>query len=82
MGLITPEMSAIWAKALNEGDEPLSGYNTRCAFLKGMVFTVPFKQFAEEVAHTYIIKDAWGDERDVRDADVIVTVSMLKLWNS
>ena len=82
MGLITPEMSAIWAKALNEGDEPLSGYNTRCAFLKGMVFTVPFKQFAEEVAHTYTIKDAWGDERDIRDADVIVTVSMLKLWNS
>ncbi len=82
MGLITPEMSAIWAEALNEGVEPLSGYNTRCAFLKGMVFTVPFKQFAEEVAHTYIIKDAWGDERDIRDADVIVTVSMLKLWNS
>ena len=47
-----------------------------------MVFTVDFKKFAEEVAHTYIIKDAWGDERDVRDADVILTVSMLKLWNS
>lgn len=82
MGFITPEMSAIWAKALNEGDAPLSGYNTRCAFLKGMVFTVPFKQFAEEVAHTYIIKDAWGDDRDIREADVIITVSMLKLWNS
>lgn len=82
MGLITPEMSATWAQALNEGCEPLSGYNTRCAFLKGMVFTVDFKKFAEEVAHTYIIKDAWGDERDVRDADVILTVSMLKLWNS
>ena len=82
MGFITPEMSAIWAEALNEGSEPLSGYNTRCAFLKGMVFTVPFKKFAEEVAGTYIVKDAWGDERDVRDADVIITVSMLKLWNS
>lgn len=82
MGLISPEMSAKWAQELNEGDEPLSGFNTRCAFLKGMVFTVDFKQFAEEVAHTYIIKDAWGKERDVRDADVIITVSMLKLWNS
>ena len=82
MGFITPEMSAQWAQYLNEGDEPLSGYNVRCAFLKGMVFTVDFKQFAEEVAGTYIIKDAWGDERDVRDADVILTVSMLKLWNS
>lgn len=82
MGFISPEMSTKWAEALNEGSEPLSGFNTRCAFLKGMVFTVDFKKFAEEVAHTYIIKDAWGDERDVRDADVILTVSMLKLWNS
>ena len=82
MGLVSPEMSAKWAEALNEGSEPLSGFNTRCAFLKGMVFTVDFKQFAEEVAHSYIIKDAWGDERDIRDADVILTVSMLKLWNS
>lgn len=82
MGLISPGMSAKWAEALNEGLEPLSGFNTRCAFLKGMVFTVDFKKFAEEVAHTYIIKDAWGDERDIRDADVILTVSMLKLWNS
>ena len=82
MGFITPEMSAKWAQALNEGSEPLSGYNVRCAFLKGMVFTIDFNQFAEEVAHTYIIKDAWGDERDIREADVILTVSMLKLWNS
>lgn len=82
MGFITPEMSAKWAEALNDGSEPLSGYNTRCAFLKGMVFTVDFRQFAEEIAHNYIIKDAWGDDRDVRDADLIITVSMLKLWNS
>lgn len=82
MGFISPEMSAKWAKELHEGEEPLSGYNTRCAFVKGMVFTVPFVQFAEEVAHTYIITDAWGDKRDIRDADVILTTSMLKLWDS
>lgn len=82
MGLISPEMSAKWAEALNEGSEPLSGFNTRCAFLKGMVLTVDFKQFAEDVAHTYTIIDAWGDKRDIRDADVILTVSMLKLWDS
>ena len=82
MGFISPEMSAKWAKELHEGEEPLSGYNTRCAFVKGMVFTVPFVQFAEEIAHTYIITDAWGDKRDIRDADVILTTSMLKLWDS
>ena len=82
MGFISPEMSAKWAESLNEGSEPLSGYNVRCAFLKGMVFTIDFQKFAEEVAGTYFIKDAWGDEKDVREADVILTVSMLKLWNS
>ena len=82
MGFITPEMSAKWAESLNDGSEPLSGYNVRCAFLKGMVFTIDFIKFAEEVAGTYFVKDAWGDERDVREADVILTVSMLKLWNS
>lgn len=82
MGFVTPEMSAKWAQELNEGDEPLSGVNTRCSFLKGMLFTVPFQEFAEEVAHTYKIIDAWGVERDVRDADAIITVSMLKLWDS
>ena len=82
MGFVTPEMSAKWAQELNEGDEPLSGVNTRCSFLKGMLFTVPFKEFAEEVAHTYKITDAYGVERDIRDADAIVTTSMLKLWDS
>lgn len=82
MGFVTPEMSAKWAQELNEGDEPLSGVNTRCSFLKGMLFTIPFVEFAEEVAHTYKIIDAWGTERDVRDADAIITVSMLKLWDS
>ena len=82
MGFVTPEMSEKWAKELNEGDEPLSGVNTRCSFLKGMLFTVPFKQFAEEVAQTYTIIDAYGVERDIRDADAIVTTSMLKLWDS
>ena len=82
MGFVTPEMSVKWAQELNEGNEPLSGVNTRCSFLKGMLFTIPFVEFAEEVAHTYKIIDAWGMERDVRDADAIITVSMLKLWDS
>lgn len=82
MGLASPEISAIWASELNEGNEPLSGFNGRCAFFKGMLITCDFVKFAEEVAHNYNIVDAWGDIRDVRDADVIVTVSMLKLWDS
>lgn len=82
MGFISPQMSTVWAEALNEGTEPLSGYNVRCSYLKGMVFTMDFVKFAEDVVGTYYFKDAWGDVQDVREIDVILTVSMLKLWNS
>ena len=30
----------------------------------------------------YIVKDAWGTERDLRDYDVILTTNMVKLWKA
>jgi hypothetical protein len=47
-----------------------------------MVFTFDFLDFADSVAGTYIVKDAWGNDVDVRDVELILTTSMLKLWNS
>lgn len=82
-GVMLPALAEKWAKEMDPmSEEPLSGVNTRCAFLKGMLFPFDFIEFAEQVAHTYVIKDAWGDDRDVRSADAIITVSMLKLWDS
>lgn len=45
-----------------------------------MIFSVDFIDFAEKVAHTYIVKDAWGNEVDIRNVELILTTSMLKLW--
>lgn len=59
----------------------LSGMNTRYAWTKGMVYTFDFIEFAEKVAGTYEIVDVWGHKRDVRSAEVILTESMLKLWD-
>lgn len=82
-GLVMPKMSAKWAEELGEGCEPLSGVNTRYAFTKGMLMTFDFIDFAEKIAGgNYFIKDAWGDIRDIRNADAILTVSMVKLWDS
>lgn len=82
-GMMLPGLSKRWNGELGgDPDEVLSGVNTRCAWTKGMVFTFDFIEFAEKVAHTYTIKDAWGQERDVRDAELILTTSMLKLWDS
>lgn len=82
-GLMSPEYSKIVNGYLTGDDQhTISGMNTRYAWTKGMVYTFDFVEFAEKVAGTYIIQDVWGDPRDVRDADVILTESMLKLWDS
>lgn len=82
-GMMLPCLSKRWNIEL--GGEPgqiLSGINSRCAWTKGMVFTFDFIDFAEQVAGSYIVNDAWGHARDVREAELILTTSMLKLWDS
>ena len=83
-GLMCPEVSMRWSGELNgRPTETIPAVNTRgLPWTKGMLFTFDFKRFAEEVAGTYTITDVWGDKRDIRDAEVILTESMLKLWDS
>lgn len=82
-GLMSPQIAAQWAKDLHEGEEPLSGVNTRYAFTKGMLICMDFLDFSEKIAGgNYIITDAWGDKRDLRNVDAILTTSMVKLWDS
>ena len=80
-GLMTPEYSRIVNKFLNDIDDTISGFTVRYAWTKGMVYTFDFVDFAERISGAYYIKDAWGDIKDVRQADVILTTSMLKLWD-
>lgn len=82
-GLMLPSYSSKLNRELY-GDyypyEFLSGVNTRFAWTKGMLYTFDFLEFAKTVSKNYIVKDAWGVERDIRDYDVILTTSMVKLW--
>lgn len=82
-GLMLPSYSRkVNAFFGGDPEKTLSGFNSRWAWTKGMVYTFDFLQFAEEVAGSYIVQDVWGQERDLRDAEVILTESMLKLWDS
>ena len=45
------------------------------------MFTFDFIDFADNVAHTRMVKDAWGNEVDISTVELILTTSMLKLWN-
>lgn len=84
-GLMSPEYSKIVNCELygeNQIENTISGINTRYAWTKGMLFTFDFEEFARQKNNgNYMIIDAWGDWRDVREADVILTTSMLKLWD-
>lgn len=80
-GIMLPSLAEKWSKELDL-DYLVSGVNTRFSFEKGMVFTFDFIEFAKNVAHNYIVKDAWGNDVDVRYVELILTTSMVKLWDS
>lgn len=80
-GLMLPSLAERWSKEL-ELDYIVSGVNTRFSFEKGMLFTFDFVDFAEKIAKQYIVKDAWGNDVDIRNVEVILTTSMVKLWDS
>ena len=80
-GLMMPSLAQRWSEELGL-DYMVSGVNTRFSWEKGMVFTFDFQDFAEQVAGTYTVKDAWGNEVDVRNVELVLTTSMLKLWDS
>lgn len=80
-GLMLPSLAERWSDELGL-DYIVSGVNTRFSWEKGMVFTFDFCDFADKIAHTYIVKDAWGNEVDVRNVELMLTTSMLKLWDS
>lgn len=82
-GLMLPSYSRkVNSYLTGDYENTISGMNTRYAWTKGMVYTFNFIEFAENVSKTYEVIDIWGDKRDIRDAEVILTESMLKLWQS
>lgn len=86
--MMLPSLSKRWNGELNDDYEhTMSGCNLRCAWTKGMTFTFDYIKFAEEVIgasddcpEKYLITDIWGKQRDIRDSELIITESQLKLW--
>lgn len=86
-GLCTPELMRRWSLEVQETEDDLDTYFCggmclRNSFLKGMVFPFDLIKFAEEVAHTYEVTDIWGYTHDIRNVELVLTESMLKLWSA
>jgi hypothetical protein len=80
-GMMLPSLAQRWSKELGL-DYTVCGVNTRFAWEKGMLFCFDFLEFADRVAGTRIIKDAWGNDVDLSNVELIFTTSMVKLWDS
>ena len=81
--MMLPSLSKRWNGELNgDFEHTISGCNLRCAWTKGMTFTFDYLEWAEKNIGSYIIQDVWGQERDLRESELILTESQLKLWSS
>ena len=60
-----------------------SGVCLRNAWLKGMLYPFPIIEFIEKYNNgNYLIEDIWGNTQDIRNCEMIVTESSLKLWSA
>ena len=88
--MMLPSLARRWNGELTgDYEHELGGCNLRCAWTKGMTFPFDYIRFAEEVIgasdenpEKYFIEDVWGEKRDVRESELIITESQLKLTSS
>jgi len=80
-GMMLPSLAERWSQELELG-YTANTMNTRASWEKGVVCAFDYLDFAENVAHSYYVKDAWGHEVDLRETELVLTTSMLKLWDS
>lgn len=79
-GAVSVEFAKRIAKEL-ELDYIPSAFCIRCAYVKGMVFVVDFKQYAKELGIVFQ-KDLYGVDQKIEEMDMILTKSQFKLYNA
>lgn len=79
-GLAMPQLMERWGREIGE-DFLLPGCVIRNSFCKGAVFPIDFQKFADD-NDVSIVKDVWGYDHNIHDIELVLTESMLKLWES
>ncbi len=79
-GLAMPQLMKRWGAEIGK-DFLLPGCVIRNAFCKGAVFPVDFQEFARKNNVTDIT-DVWGNTHNIYQVELVLTESMLKLWDS
>ena len=79
-GLAMPGLMERWGQEIGAGFS-LPGCVIRNAFCKGAVFPVDFRKFAKDNGFSEIT-DIWGNTCPIDRVELVLTESMLKLWDS
>lgn len=79
-GLAMPQLMKRWGQEIGE-DYLLPGCVIRNSFCKGAVFPIDFQKFASDHNIT-TITDVWGNSHNIEEIELVLTESMLKLWDS
>lgn len=80
-GLICPALAERWSEELGL-DYTAGGMCIRNLFCKGMVYTFDFHEFARRYCKGDIITDVWGGVHTISGIELILPVSVMKLWDS
>lgn len=80
-GLMCPALAERWSKELGL-DYTAGGMCIRNLFLKGMSYAFDFHEFARRYYDGDTITDVWGGVHNISDVEIILPVSVVKLWDS
>lgn len=80
-GLMSPTLAAKWSVDMKI-DYLMGAACLRNSFCKGIVATFDFQEFNRRYAKNEYVTDVWGATHNINDVELILTTSMLKLWDS
>lgn len=79
-GLAMPRLMERWGQEIGE-NFLLPGCVIRNSFCKGAVYPIDFQKFAKEY-NISTITDVWGNVYNIDEVELVLTESMLKLWDA
>lgn len=79
-GLAMPQLMKRWGEEIGE-DFLLPGCVIRNSFCKGAVYPIDFQKFAKD-HNVSEVTDVWGNVYNINDVELVLTESMLKLWDA
>ena len=80
-GLMCPTLAQRWSEDMKI-NYAMGGACIRNSFCKGITVTFDFHEFNHRYGSSDFVIDVWGEVHNINNIQLILTTSMLKLWDS